>query len=207
MRQQLLHDNMSDDDEDKSMGGTEQILEDTGVNNSDVEPVAMNVDVDKDKEDKSMSGNSTKSEWDSSQQHRKWTNRNGGVNNNINNEDNYEDDSYHTMSNKSRSSSEDSGEYTDVEEVGDEEDSNQSSSEKDGGHEDSNRDDSSENSTDTELRTISEKEKEIVRRKRKRKEWRRRFYPNKKTREQSNQRECNIEWTTTARYNEQYILR
>jgi len=74
------------------------------------------------------------------------------------------------MSNKSRSSSEDSGEYTDVEEVGDEEDSNQSSSEKDGGHEDSNRDDSSENSTDTELRTISEKEKEIVRRKRKRKE-------------------------------------
>mmetsp|Transcript_36133 Transcript_36133/g.40343 ORF Transcript_36133/g.40343 Transcript_36133/m.40343 type:complete len:97 (+) Transcript_36133:922-1212(+) len=56
MRQQLLHDNMSDDDEDKSMGGTEQILEDTGVNNSDVEPVAMNVDVDKDKEEKSMSG-------------------------------------------------------------------------------------------------------------------------------------------------------
>ena len=43
------------EDDDKRMGGTEQTPEATGVNNSDIESVAMNVDVVKDKEDKSMS--------------------------------------------------------------------------------------------------------------------------------------------------------
>jgi len=43
-------------DEDEKMGSTEQIPEATGFNNSDVESVAMNVDIDKEKEDEIISG-------------------------------------------------------------------------------------------------------------------------------------------------------